>query len=109
MKARYMDLDAINTKYLIENSLDKHAVVKYINFEKCMGISGSTLDCYMGNYQQFPRFINIYNPETLRREQRWLKADLQQWTPPKVKRQHLKIRMMEQRLSEMQSNLPRAY
>ena len=104
-----MDLNVINTKYLIENSLDLHAVVKYMNFEKGMCISGSTLDCYMSNYQQFPRFINVYNPETLRREQRWLKADLDYWTPPKVKRQRLKIRLMEQRLSEMQSNLPKSH
>ncbi len=63
-----MDWNITNTQYLIENTLNKDEVIKYLALNKGLCVSAQTLDCYMCNYQAFPRFISVYNPETLCRE-----------------------------------------
>gem|GEM_PF-6254935 len=104
-----MDWTTVNTIYLIENTLSKDDVIKYLHREKGMAVSSQTLDCYMSNYQRFPRFINVYNSETMRREQRWLKADIQEWEPPKAKRYRLRMEEITRQLAMPQSYLSRAH
>ncbi|WP_417792815.1 hypothetical protein [Terasakiella pusilla] len=99
-----MDWNITNTQYLIENTLNKDEVIKYLALNKGLCVSAQTLDCYMSNYQAFPRFISVYNPETLCREQRWLKADLQGWEAPKARRHRHKMQVLEQQLAEMRVN-----
>ena len=103
-----MDWSIVNTQYLTQNTLDKNEVIKYLHLNKGLCISAQTLDCYMSSYQAFPRFISVYNPETMRREQRWLKADLQAWEAPKAKRQRLKMAALERQLADYRSFYPRS-
>jgi len=101
-----MDWNAVNTDALLENTLSKDEVIKYLALNKGLCVSAQTLDCYMSNYQAFPRFLSIYNPETMHREQRWLKADLRNWEAPKAKRQRLKMEMLERQLADMRALYP---
>ncbi|NVJ92345.1 MAG: hypothetical protein HWE34_11840 [Methylocystaceae bacterium] len=102
-----MDWNVINTGYLLENTLNKDEVIKYLALNKGLCVSAQTLDCYMSNYQGFPRFLSVYNPEILGREQRWLKADLQQWEAPKAKRKRLKMEILERQLADYRAYYPR--
>ncbi len=103
-----MDWNTANNQGLIENTLTKDEVIKYLHLNKGLCVSAQTLDCYMSNYQAFPRFISVYNPEILCREQRWFKADLKNWEAPKARRQRLKMEKMELQLADMRAHYPRA-